>query len=109
LDVHWFPVVAQHGWLALSHNKHQRREPLEIEVAMRAGLALFHLIGKLKHAELVEGLVLTMPRVIAFRHKHAPPFIASVYRPERKTAYLTVPGRVTMHLSHADWLKARRK
>lgn len=76
---------------------------------MRSGLALFHLIGRVTHAELADGLLRAMHRVIAFREKHPPPFIASVYRPEQKTKYLTVPGRVKMHLSHSDWLKTSER
>jgi hypothetical protein len=92
-DVDWFPVVAAHGWIALSRNRKQRYVPSERDVAMRSGLALFHLIRPGSHTALAPILVGLIPKIIAFRNKHEPPFIARVYR----------AGRVVMDLSLTQW------
>ncbi len=95
--------------MALTHNKRQRYVTIERDVALRSGLALFHLIGKMRHEELATSLVRTMPRIVAFRSHHEPPFIARVYRPERKNTHSESPGRVVMDLSRDDWLKALQR
>ena len=109
LDEQWLPVVAQRGWLALSHNKKIRRVTIERDAAMRSGLALFFLIGKMSHRELATNLVATVPRIIEFREKHQPPFIARVSRPETKFAIGSRPGTVEMALTESQWLELLRK
>lgn len=74
---------------------------------MRGGLALFFLIGK-RHQDLVRNLVVTMPRIIAFREKNNPPFIAKVHRPPAKFPLGSRPGIVEMALTEAEWLKMLR-
>lgn len=98
LDVEWFPLVAAEGWLALSRNRKQRYVKDERDVAMRSGLALFHLIRCGSHTDLSPILVRLAPKIIAFREKHDPPFIARVYR----------AGRVSMDLSVEKWEALRR-
>src|SRR5215211_2544954 len=75
-DVVWMPIVAERGWLAVSHNVRQRYVPEERDMAMRSGLAILYLVGKATHAELGDNLVRTLPKIIAFRDKHDPPFLA---------------------------------
>lgn len=107
----WLPVVAHHGWLALTRDKGIRRIHLERDTAMRAGLALFVLIGRMPHPELAKNLVTTVPRIIRFREKHETPFIARVHRPEAKYSVGSRPGIVEMALSEAEWtalLKAEK-
>ena len=107
-DTVWMPFVASKGWLAISRNRGQQSVPLERDVAMRSGLALFHLIGpKANHEELGDNLVRTVPRIIAFRDAHRPPFIARVYRPPSGTASGR-PGIVRMALSLDEWRTLRR-
>lgn len=102
-DEVWLPVVASHGWLALTRDKGIRRIHVERDAAMRAGLALFVLTGKLPHPELAKNLVATAPRIIRFREKHEPPFIARVFRPVAKYPVGSRPGTVEMALSEAEW------
>jgi hypothetical protein len=102
-DEIWLPQVAAKGWIALTHNKKIRRVAIERDAHMRAGGALFMLIGA-PHDQVVRNLVATMPTIVRFRELHEPPFIAHVTRPEAKFPVGTHPGNVRMFLSKADWL-----
>ena len=104
LDTEWLQFVGHHGWLAFSRNRRIRYTTDERDVTMRAGLALFLLVSKGTHAELADGLVQTLPKIIAFRGRHKPPFIAKVYRPATRRPMK--PGRVVMHLTRDDWERA---
>jgi hypothetical protein len=108
-DEEWLPIVAERGWLALSHNKRIRRVPVERDAAMRSGLALFLLIGKMPHGELAKNVVATAPRIVEFREKHQPPFIARVSRPETKFAIGSRPGTVELALSESQWRELLRR
>ncbi len=102
-DTEWMPAVASEGWIALSHNKRIGTIAIEKDVAMRAGLALFFLIGKMKHEDLASNLVVTIPRIIRFREKYDPPFIAKVHRPDAKFILGSRPGSVEMYLTESQW------
>lgn len=95
LDVEWFPYVAQRGWIALSKNWKQRYKRDERDVAMRSGLALFHLINCGNYSDYAPKLVRLIPKIIAWRENHAPPFMARGYR----------DGQVKHSLSYAEWIK----
>lgn len=101
-DEIWLPDVAARGWIAISHNKQIRRVALQRDAAMRGGLALFMLVGK-KHAEFQRNLIVTMPRIVAFRERNDPPFIAHVTRPDPKYPLGSRPGKVQMVLSLSQW------
>lgn len=81
-----------------------RRVSVQRDIAMRAGLALFFLIGKDHHGELAKNLVATLPRIIRFREKHPAPFIAHITRPDAKFAIGSHPGNVDMVLTKEQWL-----
>ncbi len=104
-DEVWIPWVAERGWIALSHNKHIQRTKSQVDEAMRGGLALFFLIGK-KHEEYQRNLIVTLPRIIRFREKYEPPFIAKVFRPPPKFPLGSRPGTVEMSLTKEQWLAA---
>ena len=99
LDVEWFPLVAAQGWLALSRNRRQRYTPDERDVAMGSGLALYHLIRCGSHTDLAPILVRLVPRILAFRVRHEPPFIARV----------SSTGRVVMDLSSVEWQRSQKR
>jgi len=101
-DLVWLPAVAARGWIAFSHNKAIRRVEEERDAAMRAGLALFFLIGK-KHEDYHLNLIVTMPAVIAFRERHDPPFIAKIHRPKTQFSIGSRPGRIEMDLTEEQW------
>jgi hypothetical protein len=102
-DEVWLPYVAVQGWLALSHNKKQRRVKLERDAAMSAGAAIFYLIGK-HHDANVTNLIATVQKIIRFRAKHEPPFMARVTHPEAKFPVGSRPGNVEMVLTKEEWL-----
>lgn len=108
-DEDWLPIVAERGWLALSHNKRIRRVAVERDAAMRSGLALFLLIGKMPHGELAKNLVATASRIMEFREKHQPPFIARVFRPETKFVIGSRPGTVEIALTESQWRELLRR
>lgn len=103
----WYPKVAQRGWLAITHDKGQMRKTDEREAAMREGIALFIVIGKMPHAAIAELIARMAHKIEAFRDRHQPPFIAKIYRPDVKTTHFTKPGRIEMVLSAEDWRDAR--
>jgi hypothetical protein len=108
-DEVWLPEVARRGWIALTHDKRILRVKLERDAAMNAGLALFALIGNMRHGDLAKNLVATVPRIIRFREKHEPPFIARVHRCEAKFVVGSRPGSVEMALTKPDWLVLLRE
>lgn len=76
---------------------------------MVSRVAHFIHVGRLKHSEFADSLVLAAPRILRFRDKHPPPFIAKVHRPERKTPYKVTPGAITLVLTHEQWEAERRR
>ena len=111
-DPIWLAEVGRRGWVALTHDKGQRRRPDEIHAIMTSGLADFILIGK-NHDAVAANLVKTIGKIIAFRDRHEPRFIAKVYQPDaaaREYAEKSggvAKGRVEMSLSHLEWLSKR--
>lgn len=75
---------------------------------MEGGLALFLLIGGMRHEELARNLIATMGRVLKFRERHAAPFIAKVHRPNGKTIIGSVPGGLELYLNEDHWRKSLR-
>jgi len=109
LDTDWYPKVGREGWLALTHDKGQWRKTDERDAAMRAGVALFIIVGRMKHAALAELVVAMAGKMRSFRERHRPPFIAKVYRrdPRLKT-HLTLPGRIELMLSLESWQERQK-
>ena len=106
-DVDFLPVVGQHAdWIALTHDARQRYNPDERDAVMRSRVSLFIHVGQMKHSELAASFVMAAPRLIRFREKHDPPFIAKVYRPENRSPFVTVPGEIKMTLTLSEWMAA---
>lgn len=104
LDTEWLREVGRRGWVALTHNKEIRYNAEERDMVMRAGVPLFMLIGKTTHAVLARNFIQTFPRVVEFLVRHAPPFIARVYRPSPVSAVADgEPGRVDLWLAFEEW------
>lgn len=102
------PYVARKGWIALSHDKKQKRRKLERDAAMNAGAAVFYLIGK-RHDEITRNLLQTVGKIIRFREKHPAPFLARVTRPDAKFPVGSRPGNVEMSLTKGQWLELLAK
>jgi hypothetical protein len=101
--VDWFPTIGQRGWIALTHDKGQWLRSDERDAAMREGVALFIVVGKMPHEVIADLLVRTAHKIEAFRDRNSPPFIAKVYRPKVTTTHFTKPGRIEMILSAEQW------
>jgi hypothetical protein len=80
-DEEWIRSVAARGWIAVSHDKRISRRPNERAEVFRAGLGLLVLVGGAPHPELADNFVKTLPAIRRFLARHAPPFVARVYRP----------------------------
>lgn len=106
-DPEFLPKVGLHDdWIALTKDRRQRWRRDERDAIMRSNVAQFIHVGHgMTHAEIAASLVLAGPRIIRFREQHKPPFIAKVYRPEKKTPFRTVPGRIEMALTLDQWRK----
>jgi hypothetical protein len=103
-DEDWCPVVAERGWIALSHNRKMRYKKIERDAIFRSGLAMFYLIGE-NYIELQRNLVATLPRIVWFREKYEPPFIAHVTRPGKKIIVGSRAGEVKMMLNNRQWIE----
>jgi hypothetical protein len=95
-DEDWLAVVGERGWLALTHDRKIRYKPNERDVVMRNRVALFVIVGKAPFAELAEAFVATIPQIERFLARHAPPFIAKVYRPSPAIRSSRARGRVEL-------------
>jgi hypothetical protein len=103
-DPDLIPEIGKHrDWVALTKDKRQRYNTDERDAIMRCGVALFIHAGRLAHPDLAKSFVIQAPRILHFREKHDPPFIAKVYRPVEKTAFRTAPGRIEMKLTQNEW------
>jgi hypothetical protein len=70
---------------------------------MRSGVAHIIHVGHLRHDDLATSFVLAAPKMIRFRETHQPPFIAKLYRPEKKSEYRTVAGPLKLILTRDEW------
>ena len=50
-----------------------------------------------------ETLIVLAERIIRFRKRYKPPFIAHVYRPLQKTPFRRAPGEIKMALTFDEW------
>jgi hypothetical protein len=74
---------------------------------MRSGVSHIIHVGHLRHDDLAKSFVLAAPKMIRFREKHEPPFIAKLHRPEKKSNYLILPGPLKLVLTRAEWERSR--
>jgi hypothetical protein len=61
------------------------------------------LIGHMPHPEMAELLVRTAPKILAFRRRHGPPFIARIYRRSSTSSDAAPAGRIDLSYSLDDW------
>jgi hypothetical protein len=103
-DVDFLPKIGEHlDWIFLTHDARQRYRPDERDAIMRSGVAHIIHVGKLRHEELADSFVLAAPKIIRFREKYPPPFIAKLHRPEKKTDYRVVAGELKLVLTREQW------
>jgi len=80
-DETWLSIIGERGWVALTHDRHIRYKPNELDAVVRHRVALLVVIGKASYPELARHFVVTVPRITVFLTRHRPPFIAKVYQP----------------------------
>lgn len=95
-DEEWLTEVSERNWIVLTHDRHIRYKPNELNAVIRHRIALLVIIGAAPHADLAHAFVATLPRIERFLSRQEPPFIAKVYRPSpAETARRTdAPGRI---------------
>lgn len=99
----WLQEVGKRGWVALTHNKEIRYTPGEKDMAMRAGVPLFILIGKDSHEDLARNFLVTLEKIETFLAEHEPPFIAKIKKRSREALQAGKPGRVELWLTYDEW------
>lgn len=91
-DVSWIPIVAQHGWVALTHDLRVRYNEIERDAIMASGLRVIVIRSGTTHAEMARIFLDLREQIIDFLRQHPPPFITRLYR-----------DRIEMWLSRDDW------
>jgi hypothetical protein len=79
-DEEWLEAVGKRGWIALTHNRRIRYIPNQQDAVIRHGVALLVVIGKAPLPELARAFAANKSMIERFLSRHAPPFIAKVYR-----------------------------
>lgn len=98
------PEIGRHpDWIFLTHDGRQRYVGDERDAIMHSGVAHIIHVGHLRHDDLATSFVLAAPKMLRFREKHQPPFIAKLHRPEKKSNYLIVAGALKLILTREDW------
>jgi PIN like domain len=80
-DQEWLTYAARHGWVAFSHDKNIRRDPVAITTIMKESGRIFIVRGVLTgpgYASLIFGALDSVHAIIAKYHGEA--FIATVRR-----------------------------
>ena len=80
-DEEWLEHCGRNGRIALSHNERIRYTPNELAAVDEHKVRLLIVSGKAPFSELAENFVRTLAKIEAFLDRHAPPYIAKVYRP----------------------------
>lgn len=102
LDEEWLPIVGQRGWVALSHDRRISVNSLQTAVAMRAGIRLFILRGKITTSELAANFLAVEGRVRLMLARNPAPFIAKIYPPKDSTRK-ALREAVQMYLTGDEW------
>lgn len=110
-DESWLPEVAARGWIVLSSDRRILTRPLQVEAAMISRAAVLVLVGgSMKSADRALNFVNTYAKVADFLARHAPPYIAKVYRPTPVEAIRQgKPGSIELALSLEEWRRRGRR
>ncbi len=97
-DEEWLKEVGKQGGVAVTHNSRIRYTPNEKEAVIRHGVRLLVVIGQAPHPDLAKSFVAARERIERFVERHAPPFIAKVYRAsaEELARNPSAPGRIEL-------------
>ena len=105
-DDDWLSEVGRRGWFAISKDKRIRYRQNERDAAMRSGVGLFLVVGKVSHSALAHNFAASISRIERFVENTSRPFIAKVYQASVKSPPgVPKAGRVELWLSQEDWLR----
>jgi hypothetical protein len=99
-DIEWLNLCGQNGWVALSHDKGIKKNPLEREAVIHAGIAAFFLTRGDRTGKEDAGIIIKATKRIANLLASQPqPFIARIL----------LDGKVEMWVDHnnTDLIAAR--
>lgn len=108
----WLPEVGRRGWIAISRNKDIYYQPNECDAIMRAGTALFIVIGPGANTlDLARNFIACRHKIERFIQANRPPFIARVYRPstEKVRRGSRKSGEVKLWLAYTEWEQSHRR
>jgi len=96
-DDEWLPIVARHGWVAVTRDGRIRYSPMALQVLMESGARLFVVVGKLSSSESAELFLRWKGGIEDLAREHKRALIAKV----RKDG-------VHEWLTHSQWSERRR-
>jgi hypothetical protein len=97
-DEEWLRIVGKRGWVAVTHDKRIRYKPNELAAVMAHQVALLVVVGYVPFPILAQSFVATRSRIERFVTRHAPPYIAKVYRASEREYERNPlsPGRIEL-------------
>lgn len=64
-DVHWLPVIGERQWILLTKDKNIRKNQLEIDAILNAGVRAFVVTATNLHRDVMSALLLrAMPKIV---------------------------------------------
>lgn len=100
-DEAWLKTVGERGWVAVTHDKRIRHKPNELAAVITHRVALLVVVGHAPFRELARSFVASRARIERFVSRHAPPYIAKLYRPSvaELVRNADAPGRIELWYS----------
>ena len=84
-DIHWIPIVANRGWVILTHDKNIRYNKLERNTVMQSGSRMIVIRGGADHNEMAQMFLDRRNEIIEFLQQNSGPFIAKLNRDKIET------------------------
>ena len=105
-DHEWIAFAARQQWVAVSHDRNIKSDPIAIRTVMEEGLRLFIVRGKnLTGPEKAQLFVDAQPAVRRELARYAEAFIATVHRATAQGGSFRASVRVSLTVS--DWQRGR--
>jgi hypothetical protein len=101
-DHEWLEMIAQRGWVAVSHDANIRHTSRSRQAIEEGGARLIVVKGRAKTAELAQNFVRTYPAIGRFVQQHQGPWIAKLYRPPARGNVAAGPGRIELWWPTSD-------
>lgn len=93
-DVQWLELCGKNDWVVLSHDKGIKKNPLERDAIMRAGLAAFFLTrGDKTGAEDAQAIIKARKRIANLLGSQRRPFIARILPDGKVELWLDHKGK----------------